>query len=334
MASGVKGFVDLQVNGGLGISFTSATLTMNDIRTVTRALVVRGTLAYCPTVITGDPAVYRHVFPLLARAMRDPELEPHLLGLHLEGPFISPEPGAIGAHPRAFVQEPSIAVFERYQEWAEGHIRILTLAPERPGALELIRHATRQGVIVSLGHHAASDEHLTQAVAAGARLATHLGNGCPNMIHRHENPLWWQLACDELTGLFITDGHHLPADFLKVALRAKTPARFVVTSDASPLAGLPPGRYESFSGLTVTLDARGKISSEQSQSLAGSSACMFDCMNVLAGLSLLSESELWQVGLDNPARLLGANSEALLARAGGGRVRYAKGRFILKESCP
>ncbi len=326
-----KGFIDLQVNGGLGISFTSQDLTLEAIRTVTRLLVARGTLAYCPTVITGDPACYRHVLPLFACAMRDPELAPHLLGIHLEGPFISPEPGAIGVHPRPFVQDPSPAVFDRYQEWAEGHIRILTLAPERPGALDLIRHVTHQGVVASIGHHAASDAQMEQAVTAGARLSTHLGNGCPNLIHRHENPLWWQLACDDLVGLFITDGHHLPADFIKVALRAKTPSHFIVTSDASPLAGLPPGHYETF-GLPVTINAQGKISSEKSQSLAGSSACMLDCMNHLAGLGLLSESELWQVGFQNPARLLGLDPAGFRTGCRDPFVQYKEGRFVLQEN--
>jgi len=116
-----------------------------------------------------------------------------------------------------------------------------------------------------------------------------------------------------------------------VALRAKTPARFIVTSDASPLAGLPPGHYESF-GLPVILDERGKIFSEKSQSLAGSSACMLDCMNHLARLQLLSESELWQVGFENPARLLGLDPTSLLARFRGPFVRFVAGQFILQEN--
>lgn len=323
-----NGFIDLQVNGWMGTDFTAPGLTVQRVRDITLELADRGTLAFCPTVITGDPAVYRENLRVLADAMRDPVAGPHLLGIHLEGPFISREPGAVGAHPEAFVQAPDVKAFQTWQEWAGGHIRLLTLAPELPGALDLIRSASRSGVLVSLGHHLASDDALAAAVAAGASLCTHIGNGCPNMIHRHDNPLWWQLACDEVTGLFITDGHHLPADLIKVALRAKTPDRFIVTSDASALAGMPPGRYTVFNGLPVVVTENGRIFSEKSQSLAGSHATLMDCMNVLAGLNLLDEQGLKQVGFGNPARLLKLDP-AKLAEIKGPEVRFCDGRFCV-----
>ncbi len=323
-----KGFIDVQVNGWMGASFTEPGLTVARVREITLELLARGTLAYCPTVVTGDPAVYKDNLRVLAEAMKDPVIGPHLLGIHLEGPFISPEAGAVGAHPKAFVQNPDVLAFEQYQQWADNAIRILTLAPERPGAEALIRCAVKQGVVVSMGHHMASDADLERAVKAGASLCTHVGNGCPNMIPRHENPLWWQLACDAVAGLFITDGHHLPGDFIKVALRAKTPDRFIVTSDASPLAGMPPGRYTAFAGLEVVINEAGRIYSEQSQGLGGSHATMMDCMNHLAGLDLLDEKGLWQVGFDNPARLLNITPNQLKSIQGPD-VRFEDGRFAL-----
>jgi N-acetylglucosamine-6-phosphate deacetylase len=323
-----NGFIDVQNNGWMGADFTAPGLTVARVREVTLELLDKGTLAYCPTVITGDPAVYRENLRVIADAMKDPVAGPHILGIHLEGPFISTEPGAVGAHPKQFVQAPDVNAFRQYQEWAGGAIRILTLAPERPGADALIRYAASNGVVVSIGHHLASDTELEAAVRAGARLCTHVGNGCPNMIHRHDNPLWWQLACDDLSGLFITDGHHLPADLIKVALRAKTPARFIVTSDASSLAGMPAGRYTIFNGLPVVVGDNGKIYSEQSQSLAGSHATMFECMNHLAGLNLLDEQGLYQVGFENPARLLKADPKAL-AKLKGPAIRFQDGRFVL-----
>jgi N-acetylglucosamine-6-phosphate deacetylase len=236
--------------------------------------------------------------------MRDPELSPHLLGVHLEGPFISPEPGAVGAHQPQYVRLPSVEDLDRLCEWAEGSISLLTLAPERPGAPRLIEAARERGIVVSLGHHLADDLALETAVNAGAAASTHLGNGLPNEIHRHKNPLWWQLACDSLYGTFITDGHHLPPSMIKVALRAKTADRFIVISDASPLAGMPPGGYESF-GKRVMVEPSGRISCEESRSLAGSHSTMFECMNYLASLNLLSEADLWKVGFANPLKLLG-----------------------------
>ncbi len=221
----------------------------------------------------------------------------------MEGPFISPIEGARGAHPPKHIQKPNVDTFKRLQEWAEGNIIILTLAPERPGAMKLIRYAASHGVVVSMGHHLAEDKDMEAAVQNGARLCTHLGNGMPNMINRHQNPIWWQLASDELSAILITDGHHLPADFIKVALRAKTTRRSIVVSDASYLGGLKPGIYD-FQGHAAVLEPSGRIGYQGTPYLAGSSATMLQCMNFLADQQLLTEKELWSVGRDNPLRLL------------------------------
>ncbi|MFH1478012.1 MAG: N-acetylglucosamine-6-phosphate deacetylase [Verrucomicrobiota bacterium] len=298
------GFIDIQLNGFKGINFSAPDLTLDQFRLATRELVKAGTAAYCPTVVTGPMAMYRRNLPILAAAMRDDELSPHLLGIHIEGPFISPIEGARGAHPPEHIIKPDMDTFKLFQEWADGNIVLLTLAPEREGAMTLIRYATENGTVVSFGHHLADDNVMEAAVQAGARLCTHLGNGMPNMINRHQNPLWWQLACDDLSGIFITDGHHLPADYIKVALRAKTVPRFIVVSDAAHLAGLPPGVYD-FNGNEAVLAPNGRIGFKDTPYLAGSSATMLQCMNYLASLNLLTEKELWAVGRDNQLRLLG-----------------------------
>ena len=321
-----KGFIDIQNNGWMGTDFTASGLSVERVLEITQDLVSRGTLAFCPTLITGNPDVYRENFGIIAKAMRDPRLGRHILGIHLEGPFISPEPGAIGSHPREYVLPPDPSTFDRFQEWADGAIRILTVAPEQPGCEALIRHVTAQGTKVSIGHHLAADADMERAVQAGATLCTHVGNGIPNMINRHQNPLWWQLANDKISGLFITDGHHLPADFIQVALRAKTVKRFIVTSDASPLAGMPPGNYTVFNALPVVIDERGLIYSEQSKSLAGSHSTMLECMSHLASLDLLTEEELWTVGLNNPLHALGIKPSAL-ADLSGPSVSLCNARF-------
>ncbi len=298
------GFVDLQLNGYAGINFSDASLTLDQVRTVTRRLVREGTVAYCPTVVTGPMAMYERNLRLLASAMREPDLAPHLLGIHLEGPFISPVEGARGAHPPPHIMPPDIAVFRRFREWADDRIAILTLAPERAGALPLIRYAASRGTVVSFGHHLADDAVMQRGVRAGARLCTHLGNGMPNLINRHQNPIWWQLACDDLSAILITDGHHLPDDFITVALRAKTPARAIVVSDAAHLGGLKPGTYD-FLGHAAVLERSGRIGFQGTPYLAGSSATLLQCMNVVARLGLLTERDLWAVGRDNALRLLG-----------------------------
>lgn len=321
-----RGFIDIQLNGFKGVNFSAPDLTLDQVRMATRELVKAGTTAYCPTVITSPLDNYKHSLPILATAMRDKELKPHLLGIHMEGPFISPIEGARGAHPPEHIIKPDVDTFKRFQELADGNIVLLTLAPEVEDAMALIRYATENGTVVSMGHHLAEDTVMEEAVQAGVRVCTHLGNGLPNMINRHQNPLWWQLACDDLAGIFVTDGHHLPGDYIKVALRSKTAKRFVVVSDASHLAGMAPGTYD-FNGHPAVLAPNGRIAFKDTPYLAGSSATMLQCMNFLASLNLLSEKELWAVGRDNPLRLLGRH----LARqpAGTPSVVFKNNQFAL-----
>ncbi len=324
------GFVDLQVNGFLGIGFTSVDLTVEKVRKVTEELLRRGTAAYCPTICTTDQKSYEAALPVLARAMREPDLRGHLPGIHMEGPFFAPP--SRGIHPLALLREPDTSLFDRWQELAEGNIRILTMAPELDGAEAFIRHVAERGVIVSLGHHMADNAAIQRAVAAGAKLCTHVGNGIAQMLPRHPNPIWSQLGNDALTNSFITDGHHLPDEFIRVALRAKTVERFVVVSDSVALAGMPPGRYGEGDG-QVTIEPSGRIAMSNGWSLAGSSACMLDCMNHLGALGMLDEDDLWRVGHDNPLRLLG-NPE--IGALPGGPLRVATAdagvRFSLSEA--
>ena len=324
-----NGFVDLQVNGYKGINFNSLQLTIDQIRQVTRELARAGTIAYCPTVGTDKIQAYEHSLPLFAKAMQDPELARHILGLHLEGPFISPIEGARGAHHPKYIRQPSVELLKKFQDLAGGHVVLLTLAPEIKDAMPLIKYAVRTGIKVSLGHHLADDATLELAVKAGATACTHLGNGMPNMINRHQNPLWWQLACDDLIGMFITDGHHLPSDFIKVALRAKSPEKSIVVSDAAFIAGMPAGEYE-FLGSKVVLAPSGRISFADTPYLAGSSANMLQCMNHLASLKLLTEEELWKVGFDNPLRYLGKKAAAF-SKTKGPRVEFRNNRFTIKR---
>lgn len=299
-----RGYIDLQVNGYGGINFSDPALSIEQILEVTERLWQRGTAAFCPTVITSPLEVYERVLPCLARAIESAESKGRLLGIHLEGPYISPEDGARGAHPRPFTRLPSMDEFERLYDLAGGHLRLLTLAPELPGALELIRQAVSRRVVVGIGHTLAGSEAIRVAVENGARLSTHLGNGCPNLLQRHHNPLWPQLANPDLTAMLITDGHHLPPDLIKTVLLAKGAQRVIVTSDSAPVAGLPPGDYDYFGG-RARLEPGGRLHSLEGDMLAGSSATMGECMQYLASLGVLTESELEQVGYDNPLAVVG-----------------------------
>jgi len=302
------GFVDLQVNGFLGVSFSAPDLTEDDAARACRELLARGNAAFLPTIVTGPEEMYRRNLPLLARLLARGEFSGRLLGLHIEGPFLSAKPGAVGAHNPAWVRAPDPGLLERMQEWAEGRVRFLTIAADQPGAEELARRAVKLGMAVSLGHHLANSADLARLAEAGARALTHLGNGVPNEVHRHLNPIWAGLAEDRLTALLISDGHHLPREVLQVMIRAKGVARVGIVSDASPIAGMPPGKYHTLDQ-EIVLEPSGLLHNPAKKCLVGSSATMFQCMNVLAGLRLFSAEELWAMGFFNPLKLIGVDAE-------------------------
>jgi N-acetylglucosamine-6-phosphate deacetylase len=305
------GFIDLQVNGYKGVDFSSAGLTFEGIARAAGELRRAGTAGFCATLITSDLEVYRANLDLIARAMEDPSLRGCLLGIHMEGPYLSPEDGARGAHSPSKMRLPDPVEFDRFQEWAHGRIVITTLAPELPGAVRLIRHIReRYGTAVALGHHLADRETIRHAAEAGATLITHLGNGCPASLPRHDNPILSQLANDSLMAGLITDGHHIPADFIKIVLRCKGSDRIFVVSDAAPIAGLRPGIYENL-GNKVRLTESGRIECVDTPFFAGSGRTMADCMRYLKSLELMSEDQLWQAGFVRPLEIIGIPPESL-----------------------
>ena len=350
----LPGFVDLQVNGYGGVSFSDAGLTRAACEAACEAILREGACAcILPTVITAPLATYEAVLPVLADCI---EATPHrLLGIHLEGPFISDEPGSVGAHPAAHVLQPSACagggreLLEHWQALARGHIRLLTIAPEVDGAAELCAHARGLGMTISLGHMRPERGPLGRLAACGATLLTHLGNGCPRSLPRHDNHMWPSLVEDRLTAMIISDGQHLPDDLIATIVRAKGVGRVIVTSDAAPVAGLEDGQYECFGG-QVRVEGR-FVRTADGTCLAGSGSLMLACINHLARVrvrpaddvsptansaptttGLLSADELVRVGFDNPLRAIGHDPAVVRARLmscvpAGGLVRYVDGAF-------
>jgi len=301
-----EGFIDLQVNGHKGVDFTAADLSVEQLAEATFALAALGTQAYLPTIITSPVRNIERNLSIAAEAIETPELSPFLLGIHLEGPFLSVK--CKGAHPADCIIPPDLEQFKRFQDAAQGQIKLLTLAPENDGAIELIRYATEQGVVISLGHHFADADTVNAAVDAGASLCTHLGNAMPRELNKFDNPLIHQLSNEGLRAMQITDGQHLPESFIKLTLAAKGPDNYIVVSDAAPIAGCPPGEYNSL-GSEVMLHEDKRITLKTDPTtLAGSSATMLDCMNHLASLNLLNEEELWAVAYHNPLNALGIHN--------------------------
>jgi N-acetylglucosamine-6-phosphate deacetylase len=308
------GFFDLQVNGFAGVDFNDPSTTADAVSRAVEAMRRTGVTRFLPTLITSS----FESFATCARMLAD-HRDPAIAGLHIEGPYISPEDGYRGAHPRAHVRAASVDDFERHQEAARGRIRLLTLAPEVSGALSLIEHAVKRGVRVALGHTAATPDQIRDGVRAGATLSTHLGNGCAQMIPRHPNVIWEQLANDRLHASFIVDGHHLPASTVKVMLRAKTPARSVLVTDAIMAAGSPPGRYR-LGGLEVELSADGRVAPPGAPYLAGSALTMDRAVGLAVTLGNVSLGEALAMASTQPAAYLGLEPAGQLSLNWNGSV--------------
>jgi N-acetylglucosamine-6-phosphate deacetylase len=244
MVSRRTSLFDLQVNGFAGVDFQRADLSGVELRRAVEALRAHETERILLTLISDEIDALCRQFERIETLRRsDARIAETVCGYHLEGPFLSPEPGYCGAHPPERQRAPDLAAFARLQSAAGGRIRLLTLAPEWPGSVDFIADVARQGVVVSLGHTNASEAQIDEAIRAGASLCTHLGNGVPQTLPRHDNIVQRLLARDELTACLIPDGVHLPPFVLQNLFRAKPPGKVVFTTDAMAAAGAPPGRY-------------------------------------------------------------------------------------------
>ena len=298
-------WVDLQINGYAGVDFNAPGLTVDQVVAVTERLDQDGTVGYLPTIVTGDPETAVATLRVIVEARRrSARCERNILGVHLEGPFISAEPGAVGTHPVEWVAKPSMALFGRYQDAAEGLVRLVTVAAEVPGMPEFVERLTAQGVTVSLGHQlAAAPGEVEPCIAAGAKAFTHLGNGLPNMIPRHDNIIFTALADERMTVMFIPDGHHLPDTMLKVYVRAVPLRRLVAVSDAQYPAGMPPGEYE-VCGSRARLEPDGLLWNPARKCLVGATAPMAAMMDLLQRRIGLTRDECIAIGRDNPLALI------------------------------
>jgi len=306
------GLVDLQVNGFTGFDFNGDpdTWTVEAFLDVARALNERGVAAALPTFITDD------IERTLARARRyaalvgaEPRLAAAFPGLHVEGPFITPDEGPRGVHPREHCLAPADApgFLDRVQEASGGRVRVLTTAPELDGALALIERAAATGVCAAIGHTTAPLETIRDAVAAGAVLSTHLGNGSHQVLPRLDNYIQAQLAEDGLHASFIADGHHVPFHTLKNFLRAKTPARSILVSDATSGAGAGPGRY-ALGEMEILVSDDLLVSHPGTAGFAGSALTLDRAViNVCVRCGVPFE-QAWSMASLQPAALIGLDA--------------------------
>ncbi|HUX94231.1 MAG TPA: amidohydrolase family protein [Bacteroidales bacterium] len=317
------GFIDIQVNGYDGVSFSlegaddpsseSKTLSVPEIRKITRELWAQGVTTYFPTLTTNSQELLIKNVAILSEAMDDTENMGSIPGLHLEGPYISAIDGYRGAHPREHVRMPDWEEFMHLYNCAKGKILLITLAPEVEGAVDFIKRCMDTGVVVSLGHHNGSAENIHHAADAGARLATHLGNGCATNINRHRNPLWPQLADDRLMISIISDSFHLPPEILKVFYKVKQARNIIIISDMTSYAGLPAGLYKLETGEKIEKAPNGHLRfSGQEGGLYGSATPLPEAVSHMIKVTGCSLAEAFMMTAENPARLHNLNDRGTL----------------------
>ena len=296
------GLIDIQINGYMGVDFTGEDLDIEGVHKVTKALWKEGVTSYLPTVITYEHDRFLNNFAVLAAAIEDEEIRWSIPGFHLEGPYLSPVQGFRGAHLEKYIRPPDWEEFLQYQKAAGNNIKMITVAPEIDGAIPFIQKLSEMGVCVSLGHHNGSAENIREAVDAGASLSTHLGNGCANMINRHHNPIWPQLAEDRLSITIIADGYHLTEEEIKTFYKVKGVENTILVSDALDLAGLEPGEYVR--GERTVLLTPNVIKFPAEDVLAGAASPIRICVGNMMQVTGCSLKETIQMASTNPAKLL------------------------------
>ena len=320
-----EGFLDVQVNGFAAVDFNRPALTGEELRRAVEAMWPYGVTQFFPTIITAPVHDMLSTLSAIARAReQDAAVRRGIPGIHLEGPFLAPEDGPRGAHPAASVRDPDWELFRKFQDAAQGLIRFVTLAPERPGAIGLIWQLRQAGVVVGIGHSDAKEADIDRAVEAGAQISCHLGNGSHAMLPRHRNYIQKQLATDALMASLIVDGHHLPPYVVKNMIRCKGADRAILVTDAMAAAAAPPGKYR-LGEVLAEVGPDGYVRLPGTPYLAGSALTMDRAVENVARFAGLSLDEAIRLATVQPRRLFpdlgggiapGARADLIVLRAG------------------
>jgi N-acetylglucosamine-6-phosphate deacetylase len=300
------GLIDLQVNGFGGLDFNDGMLTPARVAALTLMMAGLGVTTYLPTLITASRASLLSALATIAAARRqDPLCARMIPFVHVEGPFLAPEDGPRGAHPREHIRPPDLDEVEEWQRASGGLVGKVTLSPHHDQVPNFIHALVGQGILVAIGHTSATADQIHAAVSAGARLSTHLGNGAAAILPRHPNFIWAQLADDRLDAGFIADGFHLPADTFKAMLRAKGLERAYLVSDTAAVAGMPPGVYDQPIGGRVELGSDGRLGVAGTPYLAGASRPLCQDVALAIRMADLTLADGFTLATVNPGRFVG-----------------------------
>lgn len=298
------GFIDVHIHGAVGVDTMEA--TASDLHRVARFLAENGVTAWLPTLVPASAEDYKRAAAAVEELMHEQDertAAARARGLHYEGPFInSAQCGALRpAYFRTFKDVTELDALAIVENAA----RMITVAPEIDGGIELVGELHRRGWIISIGHTRAEVAVLDKACAAGAHHMTHFMNAMSPLHHRAPGPIGWGLLNEEVSCDVIADGVHVDPLMLKLILRCKTPARVALISDAVAPAGLGDGEY-SIWGETITV-TEGRTRNARG-SIAGSVITMLDAVRLMLSLNV-AQQDVAQMAASNPARLLGVGHD-------------------------
>jgi N-acetylglucosamine-6-phosphate deacetylase len=301
---------DVHIHGAAGHDVMEA--TPRALGAMGRFLAARGTGSFLATTVTAPVDATLRSLAGLAALIEQPPTQPQArpIGIHLEGPFLSH--AKRGVHPPQYLLAPDIAIFDKLFDAAQGHIRLMTLAPELPGAVELAAHATARGVFVSVGHSNATAAETRAVIHAGAVSATHTFNAMRPLDHREPGILGVVLTDDSLFAELICDGIHTSPEMVKLWWRAKGPDRAILVTDAMSATGMPDGEYQ-LGGFAVQV-ANGRATVDGV--LAGSVLTLDRALANFLEFTGAPLEQALQLLTVNPAAMTGLNEQAGSIRVG------------------
>jgi N-acetylglucosamine-6-phosphate deacetylase len=308
------GYIDIHMHGGAGLDVMLA--AQNELPRLGRFLTTHGVTGYFPTTVAAPLDQTCAALERLANAIEaatsandgGDSTEAQPLGIHLEGPFLSHK--RRGVHPPAYLAEPTVALFDRLWQAARGHVRMLTIAPEIPGAMEVIAEAARRGVLVSIGHSDAEMPTAQAAVKAGARHATHTFNAMRPLDHRDPGILGEVLGDDHISADIIVDGIHVSPPVVQLFMRAKRIDHAVLITDATSAAGMPEGKYKLG---PIEVEVKNGMCTTDGGKLAGSVLTMDRAVRNVTEFSGCSLQDAVRAATLNPARVAGLTGHGKLA---------------------
>lgn len=302
------GFIDIHIHGGAGHDVMEA--SDSGLEKISRHLAKTGVTSFCPTTVTASNDATLKAVEHLGRAIQKqslPGAQP--IGIHLEGPFIST--AKCGVHPVGEIKDPSIDLLERFWQASGGTIKIVTLAPELPGAVEFTKHCVAKKIVVSLGHSNADAAATKACIDAGASHATHTFNAMRALDHREPGILGVVLSDDRVSADIIVDGVHVAPEIVRTFLRAKG-AKAVLITDAISATGMPDGKYK-LGGFEVEVTGHRAMHNGR---LAGSVLTMDRAIRNVMSFAGWPLTRALRLATANPAQVIGKQERKGLLAVG------------------